>query len=293
MSLAQKYIKEIFEAQNTLRTNPTGYVPYLEQMAQSFEGNRLYMPGGSTVMTHEGANAVYEAIDFLNNQTPVHALTYSDLISKASQDHANDIEANGFTGHKGSDGSGTSDRVMRYGQWSGTLGENLAYSNIYVGGHEFVVNLLIDDGVKTRGHRKNIFNPDFNFVGIGLANHPTYTYTCVMDYATEIFEKDHSNEYTPSSDYSVPKYNSKLGLLHPKKVNYDSYKKQEEYKQPEEGAILDYSEVPESIRQQIDSMGIRDNAKIQFVNGAYKISYTKPSAMHRFNLTNFSYKTFM
>ena len=171
------YAQELFEAQNTLRTNPKYYVPYLKKIVKSFKGKRSHMPGRPILVTKEGAKAVNEAIDFLNKQKPMHALTYSDLLSKASQDHADDIEANGFTGHKGSDGSTMSDRIERHCVWSGTIGENLAYSNIYDGGHEFVLNLLVDDGVKTRGHRKNIFNPKFYCVGIGLAKNQTYTYT--------------------------------------------------------------------------------------------------------------------
>ena len=157
-----KYIQEIFEAQNTLRTDPTHFVPYLEEMAQSFRGKRYRKPGAPTIVTNEGAKAVFEAIDFLNQQKPIHALTLSEKLGKAAQDHADDTEANGFVGHTGSDGSSMSDRIERHCQWSGTIGENCAYSDIYEGGFEVVLNLLIDDGVSNRGHRRNIFNTSFN-----------------------------------------------------------------------------------------------------------------------------------
>ena len=50
---------------------------------------------------------------------------------------------------------------------------------------------MIDDGVKSRGHRKNIMNKDFKTTGIGFANkHKLYGCECVLDYAGEYTEKE-------------------------------------------------------------------------------------------------------
>jgi uncharacterized protein YkwD len=42
---------------------------------------------------------------------------------------------------------------------------------------------MIDDGVKSRGHRSNIFNPAFRTVGVGVADHKVYGKIIVFDYA--------------------------------------------------------------------------------------------------------------
>jgi len=54
-------------ATNAIRKDPASFVPKLEAMLPKFNGN-LY---DSILMTNEGAVAVQEAIDFLNNATPI------------------------------------------------------------------------------------------------------------------------------------------------------------------------------------------------------------------------------
>ena len=100
-----------------------------------------------------------------------------------------------------------------------------------------------------------------------------------MDYATEVSgegddddDDPYSFEPTPGYDFSTPNLARRLSSLKKKKSYDDNFVRPEEYKQPDEGAVLDYEEVPEFIRQQIDMMGLGDNAQIQFVNGTYKIS---------------------
>ncbi len=52
-----------------------------------------------------------------------------------------------------------------------------------------IVQLVADDNVPDRGHRKNIFNPAFAFTGVGVSPHPTFGMCCVMDYSSAIGEK--------------------------------------------------------------------------------------------------------
>jgi hypothetical protein len=48
-----------------------------------------------------------------------------------------------------------------------------------------VINLMVDDGVMNRGHRKNMFSPDFKFVGIACSQHGAYDHCTVLDYAAQ------------------------------------------------------------------------------------------------------------
>ena len=46
-----------------------------------------------------------------------------------------------------------------------------------------VNQLLIDEGVSNLGHRKNILNPKYTKIGVGVDFHPKYEKVIVIDYA--------------------------------------------------------------------------------------------------------------
>jgi hypothetical protein len=53
-----------------------------------------------------------------------------------------------------------------------------------------ILQLITDDGVKTRGHRKNCFNENYKLVGISEGPHKQYGTLCVFDFAEEFTPKD-------------------------------------------------------------------------------------------------------
>jgi len=73
-----------------------------------------------------------------------------------------------------------SDRLAVYGTFVATAGENIAYGT--TGGKEIVLQLIIDDGVTSRGHRDNIFKPEFKVLGSWTHSHLTFTTETVIDY---------------------------------------------------------------------------------------------------------------
>lgn len=60
------------------------------------------------------------------------------------------------------------------------IGENCEYGS--KSAEDIVFNLLIDEGVPSLGHRKNIFSREFNRVGISRKRHKDYVYNTVMDF---------------------------------------------------------------------------------------------------------------
>jgi uncharacterized protein YkwD len=67
------------------------------------------------------------------------------------------------------------------------LGENIHYGD--TDPRWIVISLLIDDGVRNRGHRKTLLDKNFNLTGIAIGSHKVYNGMCVMNYATEFQDK--------------------------------------------------------------------------------------------------------
>src|SRR5437763_3090167 len=128
----------------------------------------------------EHGKAVDEAIRFLNKSRALPPLTLSPGMCHAAADHCAEQVA-GQLGHDGSDRSSPGDRISRYGSWTTTWGENISYSQKTARG--VVLALIIDDGVRSRGHRKNIFNPKFNYAGAAFGPHARYRTVCTIDFA--------------------------------------------------------------------------------------------------------------
>lgn len=173
----------IVEELNRVRTDPAAYAVHLEALLPAFDGKDLRTPHG-LLETREGAAAVREAIRALRATEPIGPLRRSSGMSAGAKDLARDQGITGATGHDGSDGSTASDRVNRYGRWDGRLSENVSYSAYAtVTARDVVVQLLVDDGVRNRGHRVNILDPAMQVVGVACGAHPRYAVVCVMDHA--------------------------------------------------------------------------------------------------------------
>jgi uncharacterized protein YkwD len=180
--------KAVFEEQNAARTNPKAYASKLEKYLGYFKGSTMFFPGNPVgLMTNEGPASYKEAIAFLKAQAPMTPLKWSAGLAKAAADHVADMGAKGFTGHTGSDGSSMTDRMKRYGEWQSNCGENCAFGSSTA--EEIVCQLIVDDGVSTRGHRKNIFSPDFGVTGIAFGPHKGMDNCCVFDYAKTYNDK--------------------------------------------------------------------------------------------------------
>ncbi len=174
--------KEIVLEINKLRSNPVQYAEeYIAPLAKHYDGRILYYPGDQPLITREGVSALNECVRELKKQQPVPIMYPSPGLTKAAHDHVRDQSKTGKTGHTGKDKSSMRDRIERYGIWQVRIAENIAYGAKTA--RQIVIYLLIDDGVRDRGHRKNLLNPDFKTVGIAIGNHPQYEVMSVMDFA--------------------------------------------------------------------------------------------------------------
>jgi len=172
---------------NKARTVPKDYSSFLEQYKRYYDKKLLRLPGETPILTKEGVGGVVEAIRFLRSIKPIAPLNPSKGMSSGARDRVTDQQSSGSSPHMGSDGSQPRDRVNRYGTWEKSIGENIAYGSDKA--RNIVMGLIIDDGVSGRGHRKNIFNPDFRAIGVACGRHATYRIVCVITFAGGYKEK--------------------------------------------------------------------------------------------------------
>jgi hypothetical protein len=178
--------KELIEEINFARKYPQSYQSLLEKNRTYYRGKRLEIPGKIPVVTKEGLPALNEAIRYLNTAPSAPALILSHGMSLGARDHVRDQQS-GSAGHFGRDGSNAGSRVNRYGAWRKSIGENIEYGSDDA--RSIVTNMIIDDGVSDRGHRTNLFNPDFRMIGVACGPHRVYRSMCVFTFAGAYSEK--------------------------------------------------------------------------------------------------------
>ena len=178
--------KNVVLAMNLIRHDPSKYAKlYVFPLLEYFDGTLLRLPGKTPLRTREGTEAVRELYEELFETSPRPLLYPSEGMSRAATGHARYLKRTGNAGHEGR--GGMSPRISRYGRWDGGIAENLHWGA--ENAHDAVLSLMIDDGVKNRGHRINILDPDFKYVGVGIDEHPRLRISYVIKYAVEFTEK--------------------------------------------------------------------------------------------------------
>jgi uncharacterized protein YkwD len=179
--------KAVMYEMNKARTNPALYAElYIRPRLDNFDGKTYAPPGEVAMLTSEGKAAVKECIKEMDAASAAQALVPEKGLWQAAKAHTDDQAQSGKTGHKGSDGSSPFDRIKRSGSYS-SAAENISYGEAKA--RDIVVQFLIDDGVESRGHRKNLLNPKYQAAGVSAQAHPSKRYACVIDFAAGYQEK--------------------------------------------------------------------------------------------------------
>lgn len=176
-------LKEIQKELNMVRCNPKDYAQrYIKPILERFSDDHVLDYDGQLRKSREGATCVQECIKDLESAKPCGALTMENILCDAATWLAEDIVKFKRRGHVASDGSSPVERVKRFGFVGSGVGENISYTEQTA--REIVIVWLLDDGVMSRGHRKNILNPNYTKVGVGMHyGEDAFRSVCVMDFA--------------------------------------------------------------------------------------------------------------
>ena len=187
--------KDVILEMNKARADPRQFADlYLVPRLERFDG-KLYIEKGTgagnskgrMILTREGAAVVKECIEFMYKQTPRSPLKPSKGLTQAAKEHAESQVLTNEFGHTRADGTSPFENMGRYGSFMG-CGENISYG--MRAARDTVLQLLIDDGVSSRGHRKNLMSKKYSSAGVGFAeNKETQRTECVIDYAQNFVEK--------------------------------------------------------------------------------------------------------
>lgn len=119
------------------------------------------------------SNYVNSLIRDLKKTPKLDVLRYDRDLYYCARAHAESNGKKGLEGHQN-----FSARFKKYASQYRTKGENCDYgSNDPL---EVLMNLLIDEDVPDLGHRHNILEKDYKFIGVSYAPHKKYDHNVVM-----------------------------------------------------------------------------------------------------------------
>ena len=128
------------------------------------------------------SRATDEAIEDLLRRQPAPSLQWNQGLEASAGRHAADEGEHGAFTHSGSDGSSAGERMHRAGVWAGMMAEEMSAGE--ESADDVVRQLIIDEDVPDRAHRKDLLDPFLKQAGVGCASHPVYGVICVIDLAS-------------------------------------------------------------------------------------------------------------
>ena len=182
--------EKIFAEINNLRKDPRSFIPILEQQKKYYKNteyrnnkHKMYL------QTKEGYSAVQDAIEFLKQTKPVDPLSREVSLNQSAKELVDHIGPEGIFTPKTKEME-MSERVRRHYKEKGGMAENVSFG--WGDGLGVVLQLLIDDGVPSRGHRRNIFKSNWKRVGIACGAHKSHNHCSVVIFVGEQEKQDMS-----------------------------------------------------------------------------------------------------
>ena len=224
----------ILDTMNDIRMHPRAYVSRINSLYLDYITDKSYHKYFN-VKYKEGKKAFLEAKVFLSRVKPVPALQLDDGLTAAAYLHSRYLSETNLLEHKSKDGTRPFERMLQYGSIGRAFkggSENILRTPLPTP-EDWLLDMVIDDGVATRGHRDNFFN-EGGAVGIGVARKGKDVWL-TLDYFM------HGFTHSPQAVTSEVK--KKSGLAHFYKKDKASEQKLEKQKRSEKSrdklAVID------------------------------------------------------
>jgi len=162
---------------NKVRANPDVYAEqYILPRVQKFK-DKAY----GDLTTKEGTVAVMDCYNALKAAPKVHPLNPDEKLIQLARYHTGKQSKTSETGHDTPGGKTITKRFKKLVKKGYAVGENLSYGEDTA--REIVIKLLIDDGIPSRGHRKNIMERGYINVGVSYGDHQHFGHMCTIDFS--------------------------------------------------------------------------------------------------------------
>lgn len=176
----QKWTQAEFDEANTAKSD--NYLTEQEKLVIFYSNlarinGKLFADTYVKQYTADMENTAYikSLFEDLNKQPKTAPLKSSKELFEIAKGHA---VTSGKTGHVGHNEFSARYKNALKKYWG--VAENCSY------GHDdaflIIIQLLIDEGVSSLGHRKSILSAAYEFVGTSIQPHTEYDYNCVMSF---------------------------------------------------------------------------------------------------------------
>ena len=205
--LGPGFAQKVMEEVNKIRLNPKTYSNKIRGYLSCFQGNVLRIPKQPGLMTQEGAAAYREAADFLLSLPKLQPLTADPGLTGAAQEMASELGH--YQEFEQMDNIDRSGIISKYGEYEGQFGESTDFGSLTP--EMVVVNLLVDDGNKSRSNRKMLFKESYRKIGCGCVPHNHYKSVTVIMYATNFISGGGRSKLT-KTDKTTLSYGGQGGI---------------------------------------------------------------------------------
>ena len=120
----------------------------------------------------------------LAKQTPLLPLNHQQDLHLFAKHHSKTTGKSGKVGHQSIGFKNYTKRTKKLIKIYSYVGENIHYGS--ADAEKIVIDLLIDDGIKDVGHRKNILSSTFIYASASIQPHKKYRQNCVIEFGGKL-----------------------------------------------------------------------------------------------------------